>query len=184
MKTTLLYGLGMAIAGILLTFALYLTGFHSSVEKFTTGQTIGSIGGTIIMIAGLILAVRARRAETPVDEEFSYGRSLGAGTLTSLWSSLFGVLFNLVYSTVINPGMNELIIETQSAKMAEAGMSADQIEAAEAGIRMMTHPAIQAAVGFIFIFLFSFVISLIVAAFVRRKAVEDFSAEVPPPIAG
>src|SRR5690606_32135642 len=103
MKTTFIYGLGMAIAGAVPNFALYFLGFHDSPEKLQSAQTVGMVGGLLITIVGLVMVIRARRAETPADEAFGYGRALGAGTLTSLWGSLFGNIFNVLYLTVINP---------------------------------------------------------------------------------
>ncbi|WP_221032333.1 DUF4199 domain-containing protein [Actomonas aquatica] len=185
MKTTFLYGLGMAIAGAVLNLGLFFGGYHDSVDKLTTSQIIGGVGGGIITIVGLILAIRARRAETPADEAFGYGRALGAGTLTSLWGALFGNVFNVLYMTVINPNMQEIVVESQMAAMEAQGAGADQMEAAEGMIRMMTNPALQFVFGLIGAFLFSFVISLIIAAFIRREATEDFADDgmgAPPPL--
>lgn len=179
MKTTFTYGLGMAIAGALLNFAFYFLGYHDTIEKFAVAQKAGIFVGLAIVIVGLILAIRARRSETPADEDFGYGRALGAGALTSLWSAVFGTLFNLLYATVINTGMRDLIVESQLDAMAKKGMSSAQIDQAEPMIRTMTSPVIQSAFGLVIGFLFAFILSLIIAAFLRRPAAD----EVPPPIA-
>lgn len=170
MKTSLTYGLGMAIAGTILAFVLYFLGFHSSAEKLATGQTIGMIGGLAIAIVGLTLAVKARRAETPATEPFGYGRALGVGTLTGLFSSLFGSISNVIYVTLINPGIQDLLVEGELAKLEARGMTADQTEAAEGMIRLMTGPAMQGVFGLIGGFFFSFIIALIVAAVLKRPA--------------
>jgi hypothetical protein len=170
MKTTFIYGLSMAIAGTLMIFLLYFLGFHDSPEKIGTAQLIGGIGGFIITIGGLILAVKARRGETPLEEDFGYGRDLGAGVLTALWASLFGTLSNVVYMSVINPGMQDAIVTNEINKLEAQGLTAEQMDQAEGMIRMMTIPAASGIMGFIGAFVVSVIISLIIAAVLKRPA--------------
>ncbi|MCF3651285.1 DUF4199 domain-containing protein [Synoicihabitans lomoniglobus] len=179
MKTNFLYGLGMAIAGLVIALLLNVLGFHANAEKLPTGQMIGMVLGIIVTIGGLILAIRARREDTPVHEEFGYGRALGAGTLTALVSSFFGSLFNVLYMTVINPGLQDIIVEGEIAKMEERGMTSAQIEQAEGMVRMMTGPVASGIMGFIMAFIVSFIICLIISAFLKRPAVD----ELPPAMA-
>jgi hypothetical protein len=169
MKTYLTYGFVMAIAGALLTLALYFLGYHSDVEKLSSAQMIGSIGGLIIGVAVIILGIKARRAEIPESEPFGYGSALWAGVAISFFGSLFGIITNLVYFKLINPGMMDLIVQTQLDKMEAKGMSGAQLEQAEKMVRMMTGPVISSAFGFIAGFIFGTIIALIVAAFLRRK---------------
>jgi hypothetical protein len=170
MKTTFIYGLSMAIAGTLMNFAFYFLGFHDSPEKIGTGQMIGLLGGMVITIGGLVLAVKARRSEIPDQEDFGYGRALGAGVLTSLWASIFGSISNFVYMGFINPGMQEVIVESEIAKLEAKGVSMEQIDQAEGMIRMMTSPAASGIMGFIGAFIISVIISLIIAAILKRPA--------------
>jgi hypothetical protein len=177
MKTTLIYGAAMAFAGTLLACILYFAGFHDSLEKLKTAQTIGMVAGILIWVAGLFLGLRARRAEVPANEAFGYGRALGNGALISLWASLFGTLGHILYMTVINPDMRDLIVRGELAKMEEKGIPAAQIEQAEGMVRMMTGPIPQGIIVFIFSFVICFVLALIISAFVQRP-------ESGPPRAG
>lgn len=178
MKTTFLYGLGMAIAGAVLNFAFYFAGMHDSAETLGSAQRYGMIGGMLITIVGLVMAVRARRSESPLDEDFGYGRALWAGTLTSFWGAIFGNVFNILYITVINPGLTDVTRDMQVAAWEEAGLTAEQIANAEKMMEMFTNPALQFVMGLIMAFIISFIVSLIVAIFVRRTAEDTF--EVPP----
>ncbi len=178
MKTTFIYGLGMAIAGAVLNFAFYFAGMHDSAETLGSAQRYGMIIGLLITLVGLVMAIRARRSETPLDEDFGYGRALWAGTLTSFWGALFGNVFNILYVTAINPGITDVAHDMQVAAWEEAGMTADQIAGAEKMMEMFTNPAIQFVMGLIMAFIFSFIFSLIIAIFVRRSAEESF--EAPP----
>ena len=178
MKIYLNHGLGMAIAGTLLAFVLYFLGYHNDVEKIESAQRVAMIAGIAIAIVGLTLAIKARRATAPTHEPFGYGRALGAGTLTALFSSLFGALANVLYVAVVNPGMIDLIVENEITKLENKGTPDAQIEAAEGMIRMLSSPAAQGVFGFIGGFFFTFIVALIVAAFLKRPA-----TTTPPPLA-
>lgn len=178
MKIYLNHGLGMAIAGTLLAFVLYFLGYHNDVEKIESAQRVAMIAGIAIAIVGLTLAVKARRATAPTHEPFGYGPALGAGTLTALFSSLFGAIAHVLYVAVVNPGMIDLIVENEITKLENQGTPDAQFEAAEGMIRMFSSPAAQGVFGFIGGFFFTFIVALIVAAFLKRPA-----TTTPPPLA-
>jgi hypothetical protein len=178
MKTTFAYGIGIAIASFVLGLILFFAGFHTDVDKLSTGQTIGSIGGLGISIVGLVLAMKARREEFTPEEGFGYGRALGTGTLTALWSAIVSAILTMIYATAINPGMQELIIENEIAKLEEQGLPAAQIEAAEGVMNFMTSPAMMGISSMIAGFIFGVIVSLIVAAFLKRAPVDI----TPPPL--
>lgn len=170
MKTTFFYGLVMAIVSILQNYIMYFLGFHDSVEKFRTGQMIGGILGIAIGIACLVLSVRARRAEIPATEGFGYGRSLFASFMTSLWAVIFTTISWVLYIAVVNPGVREIMVQSELAKAQAKGVSSDQLEKAEGMIRMFMGPIPQGIVGFCIGLIIWTLISLIVAAFIRRAA--------------
>jgi multisubunit Na+/H+ antiporter MnhB subunit len=178
MKTTFNYGAGIAVASFLFGLILFFAGYHNDPDKLSTGQLIGSVGSVVILIIGLVMAIKARRAEMPAEEDFGYGRALGAGALTALWAAVLGAVLTFVYASMINPGMQEVIVESEVAKLEEQGLSSEQIEQAEGFIELMTGPVAMSLTNLIFGFVMSFVIALIVAIFLRRQAVE---VSVPPP---
>lgn len=169
----------MAFAGALLAIGLYLLGFHSDPEKFGTAQWVGTLGGLTIGVVCITLGIKARRAAAPVTEDFGYGRALGTGVLIALFSSLFGIATSLLYSTLINPGFVDVIVQAQVAKLEEKGLSAAQIEGAEKMIRTMSSPGIQSVFSFFGGLLFGTLISLVTAAFLKRPAA---AAPLEPPI--
>lgn len=177
MKTTFYYGLIMAIINMVLTYGMYFAGFHDSVEKLHTGQMIAGITGTLAGIVCLVLSVRARRAETPASEPFGYGRSFFAAFLTAFWSTLLGTISWVTYIALVNPNIRELMVQGEIAKASAKGMSSAQLEQAEGVIRMMMGPLPQALFAFFFGLIAWTLISLIVAAFIRRPAAAE------PPLA-
>ena len=120
-----------------------------------------------------MLGTKARRAEIPTEEAFGYGSALGAGVMITLFATLFGTGFSLLYSTVINPGFTEVILEAQTEKFEAAGMSADAAEKATAVVSKMMHPAVQSAIGFVVGVFFGTLVSLVTAAFLKRPATDE-----------
>ncbi len=176
MKTYLTYGAAMAGGGFLLVLILYILGFHSDASKLGMARGIQACIGIAIGVTCIVLGTKAKRATVPHHEEFGYGRALAAGVMITLFASLFGIVTTLLYSSVINPDMNEIAIQAQIAKWQTAGMSDARIEQAEAMMRKMMSPPIQAYFGFLAGMVFGTIISLITSGFMRREAVTD----IPP----
>jgi hypothetical protein len=169
MKIYLTYGFVIAFANLLLATLLFFLGFHSDVEKLQPGQLIAWIGSLAVSIAGIALGTKARRAEIPASEPFGYGRALGAGLLVALFAALFGAIGHIIYVTVINPDMTDVIIQAQIAQWEGMGMSSAQIENAENLSRKMMHPALQAVFAFFMSIFQGAVIALITSAFLKRS---------------
>ncbi len=177
MKTSLTYGLLMAVAGAVLAISLYLLGFHSDAAKLGTAQILGTIGAIVIGSICITLGMKARRAEIPANESFGYGRALGTGVMIALFASLCGIVTTFAYAKFVNPGFSEIVVQAEIAKLEAKGLSGAQIEGAEKMIRVMTGPVAQTAGGFIGGIMFGTLISLVVAAVLKRAA-----AESAPPV--
>lgn len=74
----------MAVAAALLTLILFFTGFHDDVEGIESGlgKILSGVGSLAISIAFLALAMRDKRANTPIDASWGYGSALWTGVLT------------------------------------------------------------------------------------------------------
>lgn len=179
MKTPLTYGAIMAIAGAALTLALYFAGFHESAEKLGTSQWIGTLGGLTIGIACLSLAMREKRENFPATANWGYGSALGGGVLTGLIASAFSLVFAYVYFAIINPSMSEVILQSQIAAMEAKGVSASQIAQAEPMIRKWMSPGVMTFFQGFFGFIWSLLLSLIIAIFFRQR-VSSATAGAPP----
>ncbi len=182
MKTYLIYGAAMAIAGAVLAIVLYLLGFHSDPAKLTAAQIIGTCVGLGIAITCITLGIKARRAEVPTTEDFGYGRALGAGVMIALFAALFGTVSTFAYAKFINPEFVDVIVQAQIQKMESQGMNSAQLESAEKMIRAMSGPLAQTIFGCLGSFVFGTLISLVAAAVLKRPAAPE-SFESPPPLA-
>jgi hypothetical protein len=170
MKTCALYGFISALAGAFVTLILYFLGFHSDASKLQAAGWIGSLLGIAIMVACLILGMKARREELPKEADFGYGTAAGAGTLISLVASLLSSAFIYVYYGFINPAFVDLMVQAQMAKMEARGMSGDQLEKAETMTKWMMSAGPASVLAFFYIFILGVILALIVAAFLKRPA--------------
>ena len=170
MKTCSLYGFISALAGAFVTLFLYFLGFHSDASKLTSAGWIGGLLGLAITVTCLVLGVRSRRDETPKEEDFGYGRAVGAGALISLVASFLSSVFAYAYYAFINPAFTELMIQDRMAKMEASGMSGDRLDKAETMTRWMMSAGPASVLAFFYLFLLGLIISLIVAAFLKRPA--------------
>lgn len=185
MKTPLTYGFAMALAGAVLTFVMFLAGYHDTAEKMQTvfAQVVGAVVPLAIGISCLALAMREKRAETPADRDWGYGSALGTGVLTALFGSLIGLVTAYVYFAFINPHMGDVLYQVQVAKMEAKGASADQIERAEPMMRKFMTPVAMTLFQSVLGFIWGVILALIVAIFFRKRPVVAFETEVPPPVA-
>ncbi len=176
MKTYLTYGFYMAFGSALIVFALYFLGFHSEAAKIDLAGKIQMGVGLAVSITCIVVGTKERRAELSAAENFSYSSALAAGFMIVLFASLFSAVFNYLYSTVINPGFIEIMLQAQSGKLEAQGLSAEKVEQINGFTRKMMQPAIQAGLGLLGGLFFGTLLSLITAAFLKRTAHEELVA--------
>jgi hypothetical protein len=176
LKTSLTYGFLIALSTFLLSLIMFITGMHSDPAHLGLAQLVGSLGGLAFGILFLVLGIRAQRSAVPAGEGFGYGRAFGAGFGIQVWASVFSVLTNYLYSSVINPHFKEVVAQAQAAKMQAQGMTSDQIEKAQSVMHFFMSPVAQAIATFFATLFFGTIVALIVAAFLKRTAERDPNA--------
>ncbi len=170
MKTCSLYGFISALAGALLGLALYFMGYHSDIAKLPAAQLIGACVGTVICVVCLVLGIKARRAEAPQGNGFGYGAALLAGVQISLVAAFLSSIYNYAYLAFINPGFADIMLQAKMDKLQASGVSGADYDRIEGMTRTMLHPVPASIFSFIYLFIVGFLISLIVAAFLKRPA--------------
>jgi hypothetical protein len=173
MKTCILYGFIIALADALLILVLYFLGLHSDAAKLQMAGWIGGFIGIAIAITFTVIGVKVRRTEFPANEPFGYGRALWASVLISLVASVLSAIFNYVYYALINPGLFDLMIQAQLDKMQAKGISGHQAENAQRILRFMLTPGIYTVYGFVSGMIFAVILSLVIAAFLKRPGQAD-----------
>lgn len=171
MKTYATFGLTGSLVGALMTLVLFFLGWHGEQLVMTTKWFVWlpmmliGIGVSVTLIA---LAMRNVREES-ADKGLSYGRGLGVGVLVGLWQGLGGAVFQVLYMTVINPSFHDAMIDFQVQQMQEKGTPHEAIEMAKKVMNITTGVPMQAVFQVLGAVFFAFIISLIVAAFLKRE---------------
>jgi len=98
MTNCIFYGVAISIVSFIYTLILYFLGFHG--EKMEQGQWLGW-GGLVIFIIGLVLSVRAARAEKLEDgKDYTYANGLGTGFLTAVVVAVMSAILAFVYGSI------------------------------------------------------------------------------------
>lgn len=174
MGTKFTYAVVLTLCGAALNLLLYFTGFQT--EKLAVGQYFQWLG-FILMFVVLFLGVKAVREEKP-DQSLTYGQGVGAGTLIALYSSLMSAVYVYVHFRFINTAFADYQMEMVREKWAAVGMSEAQMEQAEGMVRMFMGPTFQAIVTPFAGTLVGLVMSLIIAAMLKRPPA---GSPTPPP---
>jgi hypothetical protein len=106
----------------------------------------------------------------------SYGKGVGTGVLISLYSGLMSGVYTFIHFKFVNTEFVDYNMELIRAKWAQAGMGADQMEKAEGFTRMFMGPVSMAIISPIFAVFFGLIVSLIIAAILKRPAPEGSTA--------
>lgn len=165
MSTKFIYALTLTMCGAVLNLLLYFTGFQT--EKLATGQYIQWIG-FIVMIAVLWLGIKAVREESE-GKYLTYGKGVGSGVLISLYSGLMSSVYSFIHFKFVNPEFADYQIALIRPKWEAAGLGDAQMEQAEKMARVMMGPVAQAVMTPIMVVLIGLIISLIIAAILKRN---------------
>jgi Protein of unknown function (DUF4199) len=173
MKNCLIYGFVMTFAAFLLRLVLFIAGLESDPAHSTAARWIGGFAGLVIAIVVLVLGIKARRREVPPETEFTYGQAFKTGMGIQLFCAIFSPVTTYVYLSVINPHFIDMMIQANRDKMEARGLGSDQIDRAEHMMRLFTTPGAQAIESFFGVLIFGAIVTLIVAAFLRRTGAHD-----------
>jgi hypothetical protein len=169
MKTCLTFGFLLALAGSLTTLALFLTGYHDSEPKLQVAQWIQMAVGTVASLACLAAAMRAKRAQTPADQDWGYASAFGGGVLTGLCAVVIGSGFSYLYYKFINPNLNETLVQMQLTAMADKGMPAKAISEIEPMMRRWMMPEVMTLMQSLSGLIATTVLSALIALFFRQR---------------
>jgi uncharacterized integral membrane protein len=155
--------LGFVLIGI--TLIMYLA--DQATNPIFTGLTLGA------MVAFLILSMRDYRAQN--SGYMAYGEGLGVGALLSAVAGLLSSAFITFYNVVIDPTVQQRALEQAREKMESQGMMSDeQIDQAMEMSEKFQTPGFTFMAGIFGTLIMGFLLSLIVAAFIRRKKANPF----------
>ncbi|GAA4452669.1 hypothetical protein GCM10023189_16450 [Nibrella saemangeumensis] len=158
-RIALKWGLIIGIASILFSTVLYIT------EQ--VGNTALSLIAYVIIIVGLVMAMREYRSLN--NDYMSYGEGLGIGALTAGVSGILSSLYGVLYTNVIDPEFQSRMEDQMRVLYEERGMSDDQIDKAMEFANMFQSPGLLFVFGVLGTIFMGFIFSLVIAAILRRN---------------
>lgn len=180
MKTTFKFGAGSACVGAIVALISYLLGLQNDPDKFIVGSILGLVAGITITIVFMIKGTRAVRNESDLTDGFSYGKAWKACVQIGLFGTLLAGIFNFIFFSYINPDFSEAAIEWTTNLMEKSGAPSDQIEEQVAKMEADSTPVKATRNGVIGGIVFSIILGLICAGFLKKPPEDSFDAPPPP----
>lgn len=158
-RVALKWGIIAGVALTVYTLILFLT-------EQVGNQSLGFIS-IALSVVFIVLAMREFR--TLNEGYLSLGEGVGVGTLVSAISGLISATFSTIYTTFIDTAFYERLADTMQEQWEKQGLSDDQIEQASEMTKMFQSPGLLFAFGLIGAVVFGLILSLIIAAIMRKK---------------
>ena len=165
MSTKFIYALTLTICGAVFNLLMFFTGLQT--EKLATGQYFQWIP-LVLNIVVLWLGIKAVREEIE-GKYLTYGQGVGAGTLISLYSGLMSAVYTYIHFKFVNPNFFDYQVVQMREKWAAKGLTDGQMEQAESMMRKFSGPGIYAISTPIIVVFIGVILSLIIAAFLKRN---------------
>jgi len=150
------------ILGII-SIAVFILGVMGDL---TTEQWWGWLGAIPLIIV-MVLAHKEFKNEG--NGYMSYSQGLGIGIFLSVVSGLVSGLFQLLYTTVIDPDFASKIMEKMEDQWAEQGLTDSQIDTARGFVENFQNPVVGFFIGLVAAAFFGFIIALIVSAITKNS---------------
>ena len=161
MKTIIRGGIVLGILVTIWTYIFGLTGMHKNMGA----AMLFPIVATIIQLAVLVWALKRTAAEGR-----RYMGQVSAGTLLSFIAGSLLLAMSYIYLTQVHPTYMAEVNEAGLAFYRSQGVDEAKIQEITAQSAKFQTPMAQAAMGFVGCVVTGFVLSLILAIFIRSKA--------------
>lgn len=160
-KSAMQFGLTLGIALTVISLAVYVLELYEH-------QWINYLS-TVVLIAGIVMGIKNRRNKE-LGGYISYGSALGYGTLITLFASIISATLSMCYLAFIDDSFIQFTLDQQETQMYEKGMADEQIEMAMEMTAKFMNPLWMGVMAVVMSTIMGFIISLIVAAFLKKDA--------------
>jgi hypothetical protein len=150
---------------------LGLTGVVYSLVMYFLDLTFNQVQGYVFIVVQIVLLyflVKSYR-DNYMHGQITYGQSVGAGVVISLYSAILAAIFMYILYTVIDSGLTEKQLAFFEEKMLQKGAPQEAIDAGMAIQRKIMKPEIMAPVSILGSVLWGTIISLIVSIFIKKE---------------
>lgn len=158
------YGAMLGVASVLVSVAVYAMGHHLEQD-----WRMGLINFALMII---IIALGIKKYKQSNAGWLSFGQAVKVGVGIAIISAVIGIIYNLIFTNVIEPDFMNQLLEKQREIWTENNMTEEQIESAEGMFATFSSPAITSAISIVAAAFFGFIISAIAGA-IMKKSPED-----------
>lgn len=160
MKPTLKAGLALGILVAAWTFLMGFTGWYKHPTLLNLFHLV-----ILIQICVLIWGLKQTAAEGR-----TYWPQVGAGTLMSVIGGAIIFCSSILFTTVAFPRYFEELKEIHTQMMQAEGLAQATIDSQVQAMAATQTPLMQAGIGAVATVITGFIVSLVIAAFVRNRA--------------
>ncbi len=165
-QTALRMGLYGGFGAIIYGLIANISGL--SIPTSIMKSLLGMIAAILIYSLIGIFAIKTHRNED-LGGYITFGRAFFVSVIAMIIAGVLGALFNVLYVTVIDPGFIDAVIEGMEEMFNNLGMDSDIAELQIAEVRDRFSPATQLTTGILWGSLAGVVLSLIIAAIMKKS---------------
>jgi hypothetical protein len=169
MKSAVRFGLYNAAAGIFWVLLMYVTGLNRS--DYGNYINILGIALPLVFISMAIKDYRLHQGHGYI----SFAAAFRQSFTVAIIGGVIGTLFMLLYMNVIDPSYTEFQYHLREVKMADMGMSQEEIDKALERGRSFETPGWFLLFGLIGSLLMAMIFSAIMAAILKKPNPEEIS---------
>jgi hypothetical protein len=150
---------------------LGLTGVVYSLIMYFLDLTFNQVQGyvyMVIQVALLYFLLKSYR-DNMMHGQITYGQSVGAGVIMSLYSAIIAAIFMYILYTVIDSGLTEKQLAFVEEKMLQKGAPQEAVDAGMAIQRKIMKPEIIAPFSVLGGVFWGTILSLIVSIFIKKE---------------
>jgi uncharacterized membrane protein YfcA len=159
-------GVILGVVTVLISLVVYAMGMHLDPH-----WSISLISG-VLFIALIVLGIKKYKEGN--GGFLSWGQGVKIGVGIAILAALIGAIYNYIFMNIIEPEFMTQIMEIQTQKLIDQGMSEEQIEATNEMGKAFQGPAIMAAFGIIGSAIGGFVVAAIAAAIMKKSEEETY----------
>lgn len=165
-RIALKYGLFIGLGLIIYYLISQLAGLAAN----TTAGMIGTVISAVILIVGIVYAIKDFKSQN--NGFMSYGQGLGLGALASAVAGLISGIFSSIYVSFIDDSSMKQAMDMQRQKMEEQGMDDAQIDQAMAIAEQFSGPGMILVISMLSMLFIGFILSLIISAVMKNERSE------------
>jgi len=159
-KNNLTNGLILGLVGIVYSLIMYF--LDLSLNK-TQGYVF-----ILVMIAMLYFLLKSYR-DNFMHGQITYGQSIGAGVIISLYYALIMAVFTYILFAIIDPGLVTKQLAMIEEGLVQKGVPQEGIDAGMKITAKMMTPAIMAPFSILVNVFYGLILSLIISIFIKKE---------------